>query len=385
MKDLNTISLQEKKYLIFDMDGTLIDSMGIWDTIDYQILRDFGGVDLTKEEIYQDRRNFFSRPQDKNIYLNYCEYLISKYHIPMSQRELLRIREEMTAHFLEENMEYKPGVKRVLKTLKELGFTLVLATTTTPKELTIYQTKNKKMKSQLDLKETFDLILTQQDVEHQKPNGEIYEKVLSHYQISPKECLAFEDSLHGILAANRVGIETVWVYDAHALPDRETIQQIADYKMVSFLEFWEEVLEKETVSLPYINHLIEQGKKEHKFSAKDISDTHHTFRILYQERAILFALVCNQYPTLAFKSKRHFEGTDPMFPGDFIAGIHTPKGLATFHLKLEFWDLFHVPELEKAPAYDGYSVEEGMNRLLSLISEEKIINNNIPKQKNLIE
>lgn len=41
-----------------------------------------------------------------------------------------------------------------------------------------------------------------------------------------------------------------------------------------------------------------------------------------------------------------------MFEGDFIVGINTPQGIATFHIKLEYWDLFNIPEIENAPKYD---------------------------------
>lgn len=55
-----------------------------------------------------------------------------------------------------------------------------------------------------------------------------------------------------------------------------------------------------------------------------------------------------------------------MFSGNFIAGINTTDGLATYHIKLEYWDLFDIPELERAPKYDGYSNNDVLKRILSL-------------------
>ena len=55
-----------------------------------------------------------------------------------------------------------------------------------------------------------------------------------------------------------------------------------------------------------------------------------------------------------------------MFPGSFIAGINTPEGIATYHIKLQYWDLFNIPELEKAPKYDNYDNNEVLKRILSL-------------------
>lgn len=110
-------------------------------------------------------------------------------------------------------------------------------------------------------------------------------------------------------------------------------------------------------------------------SVKDISDGHHTFRELYRQRLILFCTICNLFPNLSWKSKKHFdEENDPMFEGDFIAGINTPKGIASYHIKLEYWNLFNVPEIEKAPKYDFYSSDDVLERILSLSNNDK--NNN---------
>lgn len=55
-----------------------------------------------------------------------------------------------------------------------------------------------------------------------------------------------------------------------------------------------------------------------------------------------------------------------MYEGDFIAGINTPEGVATYHIKLKYWDLFDIPEIDRAPKYDNYTFEDVMNRILSL-------------------
>lgn len=78
------------------------------------------------------------------------------------------------------------------------------------------------------------------------------------------------------------------------------------------------------------------------------------------------------YPEISWKSKKHFkEETDPMFNGNFIAGINTPQGPATYHMKLEYWDLFAITEIERAYPYDGHNSDEDLNRLSSLIKLNK--------------
>ena len=121
-----------------------------------------------------------------------------------------------------------------------------------------------------------------------------------------------------------------------------------------------------------INKLILDSKLCGDISVKDISDGHHTFDQLYKHRIVLFCTLCNLLPDISWKSKKHYdEENDPMFDDSFIAGINTPLGVATYHIKLKYWDLFNVPEIEKAPKYDNYSDDEVITRVLSLSELKK--------------
>lgn len=99
------------------------------------------------------------------------------------------------------------------------------------------------------------------------------------------------------------------------------------------------------------------------FNTDNISDGYHTFGELYHHRAILFAVVVKFNKGLAFKSKKHEDGT--MFPGMFIVGVKTPKGWYSYHYDLKYWDMFKCKEWERAPKYDGH-LPEDVDRLLSL-------------------
>ena len=121
-----------------------------------------------------------------------------------------------------------------------------------------------------------------------------------------------------------------------------------------------------------INNLIQIEKINSNISVRQISDGHHTFEDLYKNRLILFCVLCNSNPNISWKSKKHFdEENDPMFNGDFIAGINTPEEIATYHFKLEFWDLFQIPEIEKAPRYDNYDNATVLKRIYSLSKKYK--------------
>ena len=97
----------------------------------------------------------------------------------------------------------------------------------------------------------------------------------------------------------------------------------------------------------------------------DTSDGYHTFNELYRHRAILFSVICNERPDVAWKSKRHHDGT--MYDGMFIVGIDTPEGQATYHYDIEpYWNLFRVKELELAPEWDGHTSCEAIRRIGTL-------------------
>ena len=97
----------------------------------------------------------------------------------------------------------------------------------------------------------------------------------------------------------------------------------------------------------------------------DTSDGYHTFNELYHHRAVLFSVICNDRPEVAWKSKRHHDGT--MYDGMFIVGIDTPEGQATYHYDIDpYWDMFHVKELELAPEWDGHTPGEAIRRIGTL-------------------
>lgn len=237
MKDINSLDLKKKKYIIFDMDGTLIDSIGVWNRTDQRLIKEYGNIDVDLETIQKERDFFLHQMEESDIYLSYCEYLIKKYHLNVeSSQQLLKIRWDLSGEVLEKEMDFKPNVVEFIFLLKRLGFTLILATMTTQVQLDIYSKKNKKMLSKMNLLEVFDLITRKEDVKRKKPNPEIYQNIRKHYHADASECLVLEDSYTGVLASKEAGIEVVNVYDKYADVDREKINQITDYRIDGYQE-----------------------------------------------------------------------------------------------------------------------------------------------------
>lgn len=111
-------------------------------------------------------------------------------------------------------------------------------------------------------------------------------------------------------------------------------------------------------------YLIVDGVKTEVNDAGSTSDGYHTFDELYYHRMILFAVICNKFKDVAWKSKLHHDGT--MYDSYFIVGVDTPKGQYSYHYDMEYWDGFDVKELDRAPEWDGHKPEDVI-RLLSLL------------------
>lgn len=238
MKSLNELNLNTKKYMIFDMDGTLIDSIGVWNRVDQELIKRFGGINISLDFIQKERDGFLHTNQDSDIYLAFCEYLIKKYNMSIQNpKELLQLRWDISGEILETEMDFKPDAPDLILKLRKLGFTLVLATMTTQIQLNIYSRKNQRMLSQMNIEEVFDFITRKEDVKNKKPHPEIYLKIMEKYGAAPNECLIFEDSYTGVLASNNAGIEVVNVYDKYAEVDRDKIDSLADYSIQNYREF----------------------------------------------------------------------------------------------------------------------------------------------------
>ena len=93
MKKISDLDIKSKKYIIFDLDGTLIDSIGVWNITDQKLIYKYSGLSVDLFEIQQFRDDFLNTHVDRDIYLSFCDYLIRKYHFKgISKEELLQDR-----------------------------------------------------------------------------------------------------------------------------------------------------------------------------------------------------------------------------------------------------------------------------------------------------
>ena len=106
---------------------------------------------------------------------------------------------------------------------------------------------------------------------------------------------------------------------------------------------------------------------------ENTSDGMHSFADLYAHRTVLTAVLFNQNKDICWKSLKHYDEEDfPMFPGFFVCGMVTPEGPATYHYPMQYWDMFDIPTLERAPKwYGGKGIT--LMRFLSVVFKGKML------------
>ena len=246
MKRLNQLDIKNKKYIIFDMDGTLIDSIGVWNYTDQRLILKYADKYVDEITIQSLRNSFLNNNTNGDTYVEYCKFLTKFFDLNCDYVELNHERALTATKILASQLIYKDGAVELLYKLKELGFTLILATMTTKKQIDTYSYENPLMAKLINLYDVFDYITTIDDVKEKKPNPEIYLNILKHYNADKIECLIFEDSYTGVLAARKADIDVINVYDKYSDLERESIDLITDYKIDNFEEFLEYIIKKYT-------------------------------------------------------------------------------------------------------------------------------------------
>lgn len=229
--------LKNKKVIIFDFDGTLADTVGIWNEFDYRAIKELAGVEVDLKEIQKERDKVIFENKDKAVYEIYSEYLLYKYNMPYSLEYVIKRRREIAKEYIVNVIDYKKDADKVLKLLKQQEYTLVLATTTARRTINEYNEHNKNLISKAKFDEIFDLILSNDEVKEKKPSPEIYLKVLEILNVKSEDCLVVEDSIEGVTSAKLAGIDVLNIPDSFSAENQKEIDKLADYKVKDFGEF----------------------------------------------------------------------------------------------------------------------------------------------------
>lgn len=228
------------KAVIFDMDGTLIDSIGVWNQVDQALMEAMGGPAEDEMAVGRRRDSFLAaHGDDENPYLSYCLALARYCSCHWRGEEVFRKRYEISRDFLIHRVDYKDGAPEVIKRLHSLGKTLVIATTTKRANMDIYRSLNDNIRKKAPLDRYFTAIYTREDVSSIKPSPEVHEKLMADLGLTKEDCFIFEDSLAGVEAAKAAGIPLGVIYDRYSEGDREKLRDMVDFRYDS----WQDVLE----------------------------------------------------------------------------------------------------------------------------------------------
>lgn len=231
------------KTIIFDFDGTLGDTLDMWDRVDERLAlevasplvkKQLSTSSAWKKEISTFRTKSLRSHKDGDIYEEYASDIGKRYCSNMTCKEINARRSAIAADYMKNDICLKDGAAEFIKYLKESGYKLVLATVGTKWAIDMYANYNKNINSALDIYNTFDLVLTKNEVFKKKPDPEVYLKAMKLSEARPCECIVFEDSLEGVEASYAAGIPTMNIYDKHSDYERAEI----DKKVIeSFMDF----------------------------------------------------------------------------------------------------------------------------------------------------
>lgn len=201
------------KAVIFDFDGTIIDTETIWFEVYQEILNETFQMELPLEEFAKGIGT-----TDEEFF----QYIENQTGMKIDRQN---IEELATERFLAKKgiLAVREGVKEKLDEAKELGLKIGLASSSTREWVEGFL-------RQFNLWEYFSVIKTKEDVTKVKPDPALYIKALAELEVEPQEALAIEDSLNGALAAIEAGMECI------VIPNQVT----------SFLTFHEKAIRSET-------------------------------------------------------------------------------------------------------------------------------------------
>ena len=219
MYSVNNMDIKNFKGAIFDLDGTLLDSMHIWHDVDEEFFRR-RNLKVTKEYV-----NII-----KNMHLPAAAvYTKEKYNIKESVEEIVDEWLDLCAQGYLNNVDLKLGVYEYLKQLHENGIKMAFATAS---EKVVCEDTLKKH----NVFDFFSAYAYVSEINIGKTEPDIYLLAAERMGVSPDECIVFEDIIEGIRGAKKGGFTTCGVYDKSSAKDEEEIRTIADYYIKSFEE-----------------------------------------------------------------------------------------------------------------------------------------------------
>ena len=212
--------LGNKKAVIFDLDGTLVDSMWVWKEIDVRFLGRYG---LEVPQGLNDELEGYSFHETAMYFKRRFK------EIPLTVEEIMQTWNHMASDIYIHEIKLKEGVKEFISYLKERDIKLAIATSNSRKLA-------KDCLRSKGILEAFDYICTSDEVPKGKPEPDVYLQAAKMINTKPEQSLVFEDIPYGLLAGKRAGMEVCAVKDPYS--ERVVLEKrkIADYYIDTYYD-----------------------------------------------------------------------------------------------------------------------------------------------------
>jgi HAD superfamily hydrolase (TIGR01509 family) len=213
---------EDIKAVIFDVDGTLIDSMWIWRQVDIEFLGK-RGIPLPE------------RLQAEIEGMSYSEtaiYFKARFDLPDSLEEIKEEWRLMAEDYYKFHIKLKSGAKEFLKLLYDKDYPIGIATSNS-RELVDNMLENH------DIRQYFSIIRTSCEVDKGKPHPDVYLKVAEDMGLEPQRCLVFEDTVSGVMAAKSAGMKVFAMADEVSEESKDKLIEMTEGYIHSFDEVTE--------------------------------------------------------------------------------------------------------------------------------------------------
>lgn len=196
---------------IFDLDGTLLDSMYIWDEAPKALVRRYGGE--PPENLSEAIKEMGRREAS--------EYLIRTFHMDCTCEEVMDEINQLVTGEYQERVPLKPGAERLLKRLAEMGVPCAVATASET-----FQARD--ALERLGVWDHFRFAVSSIQF-GPKTGPEIYLEAAQRLGSVPERTLVFEDALHAAHTAQKAGFQVAGVYDPSASQDRAELKRVCKW------------------------------------------------------------------------------------------------------------------------------------------------------------
>lgn len=203
-------------YWIFDMDGTLTDSMGIWDKLPFVLLEK-----LSRQPKPELRFDLLPLGMTET-----ARYMISEYDLPMTEEEFNALSFQ-TIRELYRTVSLKPGVREILDRLKSQGAKLCICSNT-------WQAMCEEVLTRLGVRDCFEFILSAQNGLNKHDPHIFYESMRRLGASSSAQCLVCEDAVYAARTAHSAGFSVLGIADVYSRADEAELRTLSE----QFLPDW---------------------------------------------------------------------------------------------------------------------------------------------------